>query len=594
MDRRLTTTRIETVKNQLSRLSRKNKRAYLISAAAVSILALIFAVVFVWGDSRQSNQDLVFYEAVNSDLPIVVTERGYLESQEQTTIECKVQTYDRNSGSSGIAIINIVPNGSVVEAGDLLVELDSSAIADRLESETLEFQSDKSTLLQAEARKKNQITQNETSIAEAKLALELAKLDRKMYVDELSGSFKLAVEEIERQIDDTRNSILEAQAALKLQETEKAGIEQLFRLGYKGKSDLDQSRFSFMKSEAALAAAVNRLSNNEASRRQLQTYQYQKELLRLDGEVATAERKLKQVQVTNESELAQVDAQVFESQERVKRQQSYIQRLQRQLENCRIFAPHSGMVVYAQEDERNGAISEGAVVRERQELLRLPDLANMQVRTQIHEAVLDQVRVDQPVTIRIDAFPNRVYEGIVKEVAVVPSSKSNTNAKTYDCVVQIPETVQQLKPGMTAVSEIHIARLRDVLSVPVQAIVQNNDQMCCFVKSGGQVERRLVELGRNNDKFVEIVSGVDEGMQVVLNPKSIVGQEQRSEIEISPDSGAPEMPAIESEALAKDTSTQAKERADAKKSRRPRTSRPETSLPESAPPVAEITPNPNP
>ena len=174
----------------------------------------------------------------------------------------------------------------------MLVEFDDSAIRDRLESESLEYQSDKSVLLQAEARKVNQITQNETSVAEAELALELAQLDRKMYVDELSGSFKLSVEEIERQIDDTRNTILEAQAALKLQETEKGGIEELFRLGYKGKSDLDQSRFAFMKAEAALAAAVNRLSNHEATRRQLQTYEYKKELLRLDGAVATVRTQL--------------------------------------------------------------------------------------------------------------------------------------------------------------------------------------------------------------------------------------------------------------------------------------------------------------
>jgi HlyD family secretion protein len=531
----------------------KQRKFVVIGLPCFALIAIVYATFF-WADKGPSLDNLVLYEATRADLPITVTERGYLESQEQTTIECKVQTYDRNSGSSGITIIYIVPNGSVVEKEQLLVQLDSSAIEERLESETLEFQSDKSTLLQAEARKKNQITQNETSIAEAKLALELAKLDRQMYVDEQSGAFKLSVEEIERQIDDTRNSILEAQAALKLQETEKAGIEELFRLGYKGQSDLDQSRFAFMKSEAALAAAVNRLSNNEASRRQLKTYQYQKELLRLDGAVATAERQLKQVQVTNESELAQVDAQVFESQERVNRQKSRIMQLQRQLDNCKIYAPHSGMVVYAQAEDSNSLIAEGSVVRQRQELLTLPDLSNMQVRTQIHEAVLDQVRTGQNVSIRIDAFPNRVYQGVVSEVAVVPSRNSSTNAKTYDCVVQIPEEVQQLKPGMTAVSEIQIDRLEDVVSVPVQAILQEEEEMCCFVESNGRIERRVVELGRNNDKFVHLVSGIESGTRVVLNPKSVVGQDKKTEIKIAPDTGPAESAPIESapaEALTK-------------------------------------------
>ncbi len=520
-------TRLESAQQRLAKVRQHAGRWAVVAMVAVLLVGL-FGLTRQFWHSGTSIDSLIFYDAAKGDLLISVTERGNLESQEQTVIECQVETYDRNSGSVGIPILFIVPNGSVVERGDLLVELDSSAIQDRLESESLEFQSDQSTLLQAEARKKNQITQNTTRMAEAKLTLELARLDREMYIDEISGAFKLAVEEIERQIDDTRNSILEAQAALKLQETEKAGIEELFRLGYKGKSDLEQSRFAFMKAEAALAAAVNRLSNHEASRRQLQTYEYKKELLRLEGAVATAENNLRQVEVTNESELAQVDAQLFESRERVKRQESRIKQLKRQLQNCKITAPHAGMVVYAMDENRNAPIGEGIMVRRRQELLRLPDLTKMQVRTQIHEAVLDQVRPRQKVTINVDAFPDRTYPGIVSEVAVVPSNNASTNAKTYDCVVRIDREVSQLKPGMTAVAEIHVERLEDVISVPVQAIVQANGKTACYVENDGRIEKREVELGRNNDMFVQLNTGIEPGARIVLNPASILETQSES------------------------------------------------------------------
>lgn len=514
-------------------------RLFIFAAIGSALLLLGITATTLWDDWGNSGPPLVYYNAVSNDLPIVVTERGFLESQEQTTILCRVESYDRNSGSSGLTILSIVRNGSEVQEGDLLVELDSAAIRDRLESEELEFQSDSSALTQAEARQKNQITQNETSKSEAKLALELAKLDRQMYMDENSGTFKLAVEEIERQIDDTRNSILEAQGALKLQETEKSGIEELFRLGYKGKSDLDQTRFAFMKAEAALAAAVNRLTNHEASRKQLETYEKQKELLRLDGAVATAERNLTQVEVTSESELAQVNAQLFEAQERVSRQKARISLLKRQIENCKIFAPHDGMVVYAKEGRnRYGStkIAEGASVRNRQEILTLPDLAQMQVRTQIHEAVLDQIRQGLPVTVRVDAFPDKVFNAEVAEVAVVPSDNSSTNAKTYDCVVIIPKLVDQLKPGMTAVAEIHVDRLIDVVSVPVQAVVQEDNETWLYVKKGEAAERVDVELGKNNDQFVHIKTGLNSGDEIVLNPMDIYTQEQRQAREISPNS----------------------------------------------------------
>ena len=508
----------------------------LIVIAIIAICVIGWSTQSWWTGWGQTEQQLVYYTVTRADLPIVVTERGYLESQEQTSIRCRVESYDRRSGSSGTTILDLVPNGSVVKKGDILIELDSASIRDNLETESLELQSDKSNLIQAEARRDNRETQNETAIAEAELALELAKLNREMYVDDESGSFKLSLSEIDRQIDESRNSILEAQAALKLQETEKDGIEQLFRLGYKGKSDLEQSRYSFMKSEASLASAMNQLANHDATKKQLKTYKRKMEQMKLDGEVATAERNLKQVEVTNASELAQVNAQMFEAKERVQRQETRIAHYKRQLENCTIRAPHDGMVVYAQNDQGNSSVAVGQSVRSRQELLTLPDLKHMRVRTQIHEAVLDQVREGLPVSLKVDAFPNKTYQGIVERVAVVPSSKSNS-VKTYDCVIKIPAEVDKLKPGMTAVAEIHIDRIEDALSIPVQAVVQIDGETWCYVEENGKVERRDLVLGRNNDKFVEILSGIEVNDRAILNPLAIANLENRKEKTIAPDRG---------------------------------------------------------
>lgn len=504
------------------------------SCIVVAVLAIAGYVVMPATSDQINGQDLVFYSANRADLPIVVTERGYLESQEQTTIRCMVETYDRRSGMSGSTILSLVPNGSLVEKGEILAELDSAAIRDLLESESLELESDRSTLRQAQARKQNRLTQNETALAEAELSLKLAELNRKMYIDPESGSFKLSVSEIDRQIDEARNAILEAQAALKLQETEKDGIEQLFQLGYKGRSDLEQSRYSFMKSEAALASSMNRLADIEASKKQLESYARQMELMRLDGEVETAKRSLNQVQVTNESELAQVEAQLFEAQERVRRQESRLAYYERQLEYCTIRAPHDGMVVYAQNNDGGSSVGVGREVRSRQHLFSLPDLSRMQVRLKIHEAVLDQVEPGMAVALTVDAFANEAYQGVVDHVAVVPSPGSRS-VKTYECTVTIPDLVTKLKPGMTAVAQILVDQLEGVISVPVQSIVQMEGETWCYLQGTEGVRKQSVFLGQNNDKFVEVVDGISEMDQVVLNPMVIANLEQRKKKnEVSP------------------------------------------------------------
>lgn len=508
-------------------------------AAALAVL-LMGGVYYAkpWVQWNEVGQELLFYEVRNADLPIQITERGFLESQEQTSIRSQVDIYDYRSGSRGTVILSIVPNGSLVKKGDILVELDSASLRDLLESETLELQSDRSVQEQADARRTNQLTQNETSTAEAQLTLDLAELNLEMYIDEKSGSFKLAESQIDRQIDEARNAILEAEAALKLQETEKDGIEQLFRLGYKGKSDLEQSRYAFMKSEAALASAINQLETYDASKEQLKSYTYRMELLKLQGEVATAKRKLKQVAVTNKSELAQVEAQLFEAKERVARQEARVAQYQRNVNNCVIRAPHDGMVVYAQDERGGSSIAAGTEVRNRQEILTLPDLSKMQVKIQIHEAVLDQVHPGLPVDIRVEAFANKIYEGIIHEVAVVPSP-SKSSVKTYECIVNIPAEVYRLKPGMNAVAEINVDRVQDVLSIPVQSVVQQDRETWCYIEGDSGVDRREIELGKNNDKFVEIVAGIEVGERVVLNPLTIANLEDAGGKDIAPDADMP-------------------------------------------------------
>jgi multidrug efflux pump subunit AcrA (membrane-fusion protein) len=80
---------------------------------------------------------------------------------------------------------------------------------------------------------------------------------------------------------------------------------------------------------------------------------------------------------------------------------------------------------------------------------------------------------------------------------------------------------------MTAVVEIHVDRLKDVVTVPVQAVVQIGKETACYVAGPTGPERRPVKLGRTNDKAVQILEGVVAGDRVVLNPMAIAEEAQR-------------------------------------------------------------------
>ncbi len=259
------------------------------------VAALVVAIsTLTRGGTGQ--QPYVFYTVNTTDLPFVVTERGSLESQVETTITCQVEnvTVDR-SGNAGTQIIYIVPNGSAVKKDDLLVEFDSATIRDRLDTQTLAYQKAISAKTQAVAKYNNQLIQNETAVSQAELEVELAEIAQEMYIDPDDGTLQLAVEEIERQVDDAKNTTLEARAALELAKVDRAGIKELFKLGYRGKSDLDQSRLAYLQAEDKLASSVNRMKTYQANRRKLTRFEGRMEQKRLKGAVETAIRDLKQV-----------------------------------------------------------------------------------------------------------------------------------------------------------------------------------------------------------------------------------------------------------------------------------------------------------
>jgi hypothetical protein len=194
----------------------------------------------------------------------------------------------------------------------------------------------------------------------------------------------------------------------------------------------------------------------------------------------------------------------------------------------------------------------------------------MQVKTQVHEAVLDQVRPGLPATVKIDAFPDELHYAVVNDVAVVPSSTGyySSGVKTYETVVHIDGEVENLKPGMTAVVEIHVDRIKDVLTIPVQAVVQREKDNWCYVDTGSGVERRSLDLGRSNDKFVQIQGGLGEGERIVLNPMTILEEIETQENQISPEIGEPdEMPETVARSLKKQGEEIMAERAQAAKAR---------------------------
>ncbi len=205
-----------------------------------------------------------------------------------------------------------------------------------------------------------------------------------------------------------------------------------------------------------------------------------------------------------------------------------LKKLEVELEKCVIIAPAAGMVVYANQNEgRRGSetpgVEEGALVRERQTLIQLPDLSHMQVKCTVHESKIDSMQRGLRARIKVQ---DREFQGVITSVANQPEPGNwfSGNVKEYAAIVAIESDPTGLRPGMTAAVEILVANLKDVLSVPVQAVVEKKGEFFCWVNGPGGVERRKIELGLGNNTRIQVTKGLQEGDDVLLNPRASIAE----------------------------------------------------------------------
>jgi len=112
------------------------------------------------------------------------------------------------------------------------------------------------------------------------------------------------------------------------------------------------------------------------------------------------------------------------------------------------------------------------------------DLSHMQIDSAYAEADVGNIKIGQPASFRVDAFPNRNFQGVVRQVRLNPTTLQNV--VTYDVVVAVDNPGQVLMPGMTAYVNITVAQRQDALLVPNAALRFRPAENAGEKKGGGE------------------------------------------------------------------------------------------------------------
>ncbi len=152
----------------------------------------------------------------------------------------------------------------------------------------------------------------------------------------------------------------------------------------------------------------------------------------------------------------------------------------------------------------------------------------MQVNTKVHESQIDKIGPTMKAKILVEAFAEQKLDGTVVDVQPLPDPTSffSSDIKVYTTHVKIDQSLKGLRPGMNAQVEIFVDRRDNVLAVPINAILQFDGKDHVTKKLDDRFERVIVELGPSNERFVQVNKGVKDGDVVVLNPKSLMSEDE--------------------------------------------------------------------
>ena len=539
--------------------------------------------------------DLLTHVVKLEYLPVTVVERGTLESADNKDVICRVKAGSRGTFASTIKwVIDdgsiVTKNQLLMELDDSALQ-DSyrvqSIAVEKSRAESVKADEDFIITIK---QNESDIAVAVAALKVAQLDVEKfigLRLDPMLEpVGAVVGSVGTLAEkgEYRQRLDDVSGRLKLAESDLEAYRDRLAWAARSVKLGYltASQAKVEQSK---------LAAALDNTEKLQKEKYILETFQRQRDLTDFMSKMTVAELDLdragRQAQAkANQAESTRKTAYSVYQQELDK-----LKDIETQIRECKIYSPQDGMVVYFKAESsrfsssQQGMIAIGEQVREGQKLMRIPDLKRMQVNTKVHEAMVSRIRGDdrqstgffdtmrvgllasphsftrlldnseyslgvirdlyrdkeyylaspgQKSAVRVDAFPDRILQGHVRSIAAVASQADSfsSDVNVYQTLVMIDESLDGLKPDMSAEVSIHIdAGTVPVLAIPMQAIVGGSEigsKRRVYVVTPSGPQERDVTLGMFNDKLVEVRDGLQEGDLVVLNPKVIVGDKVKT------------------------------------------------------------------
>ena len=427
-----------------------------------AILAVVGAATLVavvlW--ARAGADEGMVVAVTKGELTARLTSSGTLKPIQSITYRSPVPGRD-------IEIRDLAPEGSRVNAGDVLVRLDTTDLEVEL----------------ARVRQEHRQAQIDLQVAEGEW-------------DEANAEVKAVTEgEGALTVEEARSTLQRAQKKTDRLRQEYDKLRPLLEKGFITREELARTEDALEEAEEELVLARRRT----------------------DVVVQLSHpREQKRAALA----LTQKASQLSHARTRLAETDLRLNTLTTLIEKCTIRARGPGLVVYEENLSANPRrkLRVGDRVFATQGIVTIPEVNRMLVEASVSEAEVHRVRAGQSAEIRVEAFPDVTLTGKVTRVGTLAASSPSRpfDDKRFDLIIALDPTTVELRPEMSIRADVIVGTRSNVLMIPVTAVFNQQGTRVAYVVTATATEPRPLELGESNDRMVEIVAGLQQGDRVSL------------------------------------------------------------------------------
>jgi len=313
--------------------------------------------------------------------------------------------------------------------------------------------------------------------------------------------------EIKKAIIDIEQRLEIQKAELdKLVATQKSEIEELEADLKIARIDLEISRINFEQS----------VHEAEITKKEIQ--------LKLENARLALERAGEQIE--NKKKIHKVD--LFQKNINIGQMQEQLKEANETIDRLFVVSPARGIAILERNWMSGQKWQEGDQPYSGSKLIELPDLDEMMADVKINEVDALKITKGMPVTITPDAFSDTSYTGEITWMANLAQKKDwDSNIKVFPIGIAIPESNENLMPGLTVSCKIRISEQTDALLIPLDAVFQDEYGEYVYVKTVSGFKRRDIRVSRYNSDFACIEAGLEEHEEIALTDPFLKKMEEK-------------------------------------------------------------------